>query len=85
MMTGNPERGRVSGLFRGRGAGGAVGGLEGGGEGGGTETVVDPIFIVSGRGKILGPGCCCFRQPSTLFCLPEKYFVLYFTCGKEKQ
>ena len=50
MVTGSPERGGISGLFRGGEGGGAVGGggLEGGGEGGGTETVVDPMFFVSG-------------------------------------
>ena len=75
MVTGSPERGGISGLFRGGEGGGAVGGgLEGGGEGGGTETVVDPMFLFQ-AGQNLGPGCCCFRQLSTLFCLPEN--ILY--------
>ena len=67
MVTGSPERGGISGLFRG-------GGLEGGGGDEGSGTVADPMFLFQ-AGQNLGPGCCCFRQLSTLFCLPEN--ILY--------
>ena len=40
-------------------------------------------FFVSGGGKILGPGCCCFRQPiytafNIVYIILKTFFIVIY-------
>ena len=75
MVTGSPERGGISGLFRG-------GGLEGGGGDEGSGTVADPMFLFQ-AGQKSRAWMLLFQTALNIVFIILKTFCIVFHCKKK--